>query len=295
VQDADVDAALPTTAIDPIEDSQVNLQMISKKELHVLSHHHSMSITTPIRPIHKIPFGTGRIEKMGSPAGQLTAPIHQQRYRKFAVNALADGFEGLDISLCLEMPKKRSAKKVVGVVKVERRTLVGGQLQLASGFLPQLSRPLGTLDIGHSSNASRSGPINGSLETPLVSRNTPLTEALQLFVCPTKPSNVGVDQDQYNNTDQFISHQLSRITAPVREDSDSSSDSDFCSSKSDQDLGEEDGQRIQDDDSQGIATPSAPDKFDTQSFCSCQTRDEPSYFWDDYRHVNGAEDAFWSQ
>jgi hypothetical protein len=220
-------------------------------------------------PSPKVLVGSHRIKKFGLQMGPPTVAHRPRRSRKFGVEALADGFEGLESSLPANIPQIPLERKRRCAGKEVKRNPSSRQLQLVGGFLPQPYNPFGSID--------KDGGINPS--------QLQLTNSQ--FLVASRPTAV----DPHNHLHNSITTQFSNVTAPAREESDSDSES----SRSYCDLGGENYQYGTGDESGGCGSSSVPGKFHSGPVPSCYAQGEPSYFGDAIFHLNATENDFWSQ
>jgi len=221
------------------------------------------------------------------------ASLRVRRSKKLGVEALADGFQGLEVSLPPKTPKA-SSERHRNVTRTEKKVLpMSRQLQLAGGLLPE-SLPQPSIAIHPSMSnlgvhASQLQLALGSL--PTVSAPTILLpyKVFQPTVFATE--SPGTTAERRSHADHSITTQFSRVTAPAREESDSDSES----SGTNQDLGKDPNHYGANDESEGTDTSSASSGFDSRPVASYHAREDSSYFGEALIHLNTTENEFWSQ
>jgi hypothetical protein len=284
VQDAEVRPATPITDTDPIEDIQAIVHQ-----------------TTTQRSSHRIsiqPKGTGRGRKVlmgahrsrphGLRIARPNASGRSRRPRKLGIEALTDGFEGLELSLPPKTCKTLSKTKRGTINQVKPDVAIDRSLQLASGLLPTPS-PLPSIPtrptmMKFSFNASQH---NFSSMVPAPGIDSNVEDAHSLVYAPQASRTAVAQRAHASHT---LATQFSTVTAPAREDSDSESES--CGS----DQGLDDGldQYGAGDEYEGSDTSGATGEVDYGPVASYCAQANSGYFEDAIFHLDTPEDRVWT-
>lgn len=271
------------TDTDPIDDSPAvpGLDMTQKPPRHVRSQ----------------PRGTyGRKVLLGAYRIKNDDPRKARSYASFrhktklGVEALADGFEGLEITLPPKTPRTTSKRKREVARPGRKVPTMTQSLQLAGGVLPE---PLPLPPIPIRSSRMESGVdvsqlqfINSSLPIVPVPTAVPSVEVAQ-----SKPHDTtarGTPVGKRSHANHSLTTQFSRVTAPAREES----DSDAQSCGSDHELDDGLDQYGAGDECEDTGSPSS--ESESGPMASYHVREGSGYFQEAMSHLGSMENEFWT-
>ena len=207
-----------------------------------------------------------------------------------SLEALADGFEGMEISLYPKTTKMNPKVECGHERKVPRASR---PLQLAGGFLPQPAMSMRP--------ATRDSSISASQRR--VAHDSVLAVFAATVGLPVKvhqPSLYAIDSvrtavDRPSHVEQSIISQLSGVAAPPRQESGSDSDSatDYWYSTSEYDHDEGFDGHSTGGEYGSIVTSSAPGGFVSRPVSSSDAREESIYFGEAIFHLNATGKESW--